>query len=484
MTDRPIGRLAIRDDLLDHFDAASTLEELADLVLRHLMQINGIDEKFFPAFKKRFAWADGQKGTLAESAAELGLTRERLRQVSKKLEKANIDLLVPPRVVMGLLAIIRHANSEEEFWEAARNAKFFAQKKVWPLDAVKELIDLVASDEVTEEFSSRLEEIRPPSNLASHRSALRKLRSGSMGWLDLEAVSLDQQISIDEARWLTHQVYAQVLGTGRILVVNERLPGPFLTAIAKVFAVTESPTIDELFEAVERAARQRSNRPVGTHLERKNFLVEIFGSPPAVPESFRELFEQIQLLKHEVWFTQIFRKSTYGLMHRDEVIEYALKDDFPTGSIGAYLSYSPIVRPFSDGVYGLIGTRPNENEIRFVRQNALDNRHDPNVKFDFIDAQKMKLSFTLNFSIAGGGAIVVDEELKGVIGPNLFGVECNTGDLESNGNLAISSGFLMGLSTLAFHAMKAHGRKVGDRVNVIVDFDTLTAKLEITEARH
>ena len=73
----------------------------------------------------------------------------------------------------------------------------------------------------------------------------------------------------------------------------------------------------------------------------------------------------------------------------------------------------------------------------------------------------------------------VDEELKGVIGTNFFGVECKAGDLESNGNLTMSSGFLVGIPTLALHAIKAHGRKVGDRVDVIVDFDTLTAQLEV-----
>lgn len=483
MAELPIGRNAIRDDLLDYFDSAETLEALAELVLQHLIRINGIDEKYFPALKRRFLWADGLKGTLEESAAEVGVTRERLRQVIKKMESTGIELLVPPRVALGLLTIIRSANSEEEFWEAARRAGLFQEKKVWPLDAVMALIDFVVSDEVMEEFSTRLEEVRPISNLAPFRSALRKLRSGSMGWLDLEDVSLDLQISIDEARWLAHQVYAQVLGTGRILVVNERLPGPFLTAIGKVFAVTESPTLDELVEAVERAARQRGNRPVGTHSERRNFLVEIFGSQPAIPERFRELFQQIELLKHEVWFTQIFRNASYGLLHRDELNEYALKDDFPAGSVGAYLSHSPIVRSFSEGVFGLVGTRPSDPEIKFVRQNALDNRHDPNVGFDFIDGQKLRLSFTLNFSIAGGGAMPVEEELQGLIGANHFGVECKAGDLESNGNLAMSSGFMVGLPTLAHHAMKAHGKEVGDRVDVIVDFDTFTAQLDFEESK-
>jgi len=477
MTEPPIGRNAIRDDLLDYFDSAESLEELAGLVLQHLIQINGIDEKYFPGLKRRFLWADGKKETLEESAAEVGVTRERLRQVIKKMESTRIDILVPPRVVLGLLTIIRSANSEEEFWEAARKAGLFREKKAWPLDAVIALIDFVAGDEVMEEFSTRLEEVRPITNLAPYRSALRKLRSGSMGWLDLEDVSLDLQISIDEARWLAHQVYAQVLGSGRILVVNERLPGPFLTAIGKVFAVTALPTLDELFEAVERAARQRGNRPVGTHLERRNFLVEIFGSQPEVPESFRELFQQIELLKHEVWFTQIFRNASYGLLHRDEVNEYALKDDFPSGSVGAYLSHSPIVRSFSEGVFGLVGTRPSDQEIKFVRQNALDNRHDPNVGFDFIDGQKIRLSFTLNFSIAGGGAMPIDEELKGVIGESHFGVECSAGDLESNGSLYISSGFLVGLPVLAHHALKAHHKRVGDRVEVVLAFDDLSAQL-------
>jgi len=73
---------------------------------------------------------------LEESAAEVGVTRERLRQVIKKMESTGIELLVPPRVVLGLLTIIRSANSEEEFWEAARKAGLFQEKKVWPLDAV------------------------------------------------------------------------------------------------------------------------------------------------------------------------------------------------------------------------------------------------------------------------------------------------------------------------------------------------------------
>ena len=73
----------------------------------------------------------------------------------------------------------------------------------------------------------------------------------------------------------------------------------------------------------------------------------------------------------------------------------------------------------------------------------------------------------------------IDEELKGVIGESHFGVGCSAGDLESNGNLYISSGFLVGLPVIVHHALKAHHKKVGDRVEVVLGFDDLSAQLDL-----
>lgn len=476
------GRSAIGDELLEYFDAANNLEDLADLVLRHLLRVNEIAEKYLPVFRKRFIWADGEKATLESAAAEIGVTRERVRQVEKQFEVMEIDLLVPPRLTFQLLSMANQANSEEEFWELLRSQQLFLGDRVWPLEAVRQLVELVGGEIISEEFSSRIEQISEPSDLGKYRAALRKLRSGMMGWIDLRTVEIDLGVSHDRARWLIERSYAQVLGSGPLLVVNKRLPGPFLTTVAKVFKVTDSPTVDDLFLAINRESNKRPNSSVGTEFEKRMLIQELFGEKPAIPSEMGDLFENIELLRHEIWFTQIFRSATYGLLHRDQIIELALGDGYPVGSIGAYLTYNPVVAPFGESVFGLIGLTPTEEEIRFVRNHALDTRPDPDLVFEYLDAQELEVSLNLNFSSASGGALAISKELQEAIGREQFGVCCSCGSLDTTANLKISSGFLSGIASLVVHAMREHGQKSGNRVNIVLNFEELKAELQANHA--
>ncbi len=82
----------MRNPDLQYLDEASTIDDLGSRALLLLMKSAGIRENLHSALKLRFRWAGGSAQSLARVGEEANLTRERIRQLQRKIDGQTLDL--------------------------------------------------------------------------------------------------------------------------------------------------------------------------------------------------------------------------------------------------------------------------------------------------------------------------------------------------------------------------------------------------------
>ena len=123
--------------------AAKNLEELGDSVLDYYLALNGklnIRNKIVGS--GRFIWVSGEIQTLSEIGDSLGVTRERIRQIEKKLGTPRISMDSEPVVFQYLKKIFPRVNTELELIAEAKKAGL-CLKDSWSLLAIRELAEVI-----------------------------------------------------------------------------------------------------------------------------------------------------------------------------------------------------------------------------------------------------------------------------------------------------------------------------------------------------
>ena len=307
----------------------------------------GIDEKWDLALKKRLIWVDGHKWSLEDAAKLVGVTRERMRQIQKRLDSVTYRPIATPRICHKVLGLQRVSGTIEEFWANLRSSGLSGVEEAWSKEALTELFLRVGDQSVVDALGRLFRELSPPPPSRKVNTIIRSHRAKLFGYIDLTQASESSGLAVSDVVLVLNELYAHVFHSGRIALAVQNPPALFVDSVARQLLVRTDLGAETLHEGV---LRQKAYRGVSQPLNLSDFselLEVVFGAPPAIanlPEVFRQ---SVELNTVEKAFLQKFRESGRSTLHRDELVSEAVSHGLSASSAGVYLSTSPIIRPAS-----------------------------------------------------------------------------------------------------------------------------------------
>jgi len=326
-------------------DSAETLGNLGMTALGYLMEDAQIDEKWEVALKKRLRWVDGFMWTLDTAGGLVGVTRERMRQVQRKIEAQNLELLAPPRILFTVLELGEGVSNIEAFFRELRRSGLSGPEEDWSKDSLLELFSMVGNVDTTQALGRLFRGLSPPPPSKKIDSTIRKLRVKLFGIVDLSGAALATGLTNTEVVLILERMFKTVYANAEIALALSRPPAAFVESVARQLIVNPDATAGELHEGVRR---QMSYRGVTQELSLEHFsqlLALVFGRPAHIKNLPEDWASRIELGAYETVLVDAFISSGRGTLHRDELVEAAVSLGLNGTTAGVYLSTSAIIRP-------------------------------------------------------------------------------------------------------------------------------------------
>ena len=450
--------------------AAKNLEELGDSVLDYYLALNGklnIRNKIVGS--GRFIWVNGEIQTLSEIGDSLGVTRERIRQIEKKLGTPQISMDSEPVVFQYLKKIFPRVNTELELIAEAKKAGL-CLKDSWSLLAIRELAEVIKQtdliDVIDEFIKLKINIVSNPDNI----SVIRQLRS-KIGLINLDIVKNKLKISEALAFELINIVYKRSVLAGGIVLARGGITTTFEASIGRQLTIKSPLPINELIVGLRREANKRRYPIIGNQNSLSILIERLYGSSPTI-EGFVQVSGEIEdFAELDRWIIEKLQDSPLGMLHTNEWVKLALKEGKKTGSIFMYLSNSPILRSLGDGVTSLVGTVINPIEVKQYRNYVLENSLPTELSISF-EGSNIILNFKPSLGVFASGVIIIKNEVASLIREKSFVVECECSGLSSESNIELSGkSFWTGFSSILKHGVEEHGRNEESNIIIKLDFD-------------
>ena len=464
----------MRNEDLQYLDEASTIDDLWSRVLLLLMKKAGIRPDLHGALKSRFSWAGGSTQTLAKVGEEANLTRERIRQLQRRVGSQSLELPVLPRICYPVLNLAMHSQDEAAFWIDCRNKGLHNESQSWTARAVFDLISVLGGEEqISKEMRYRLDAGLRSGELRRIGKAVRKHRN-KLGITRLSAVERDLAVTRDVVIDALEFQYQVVYVADDLSLSIQRPPGMFLSSIIKQLRVTEPLEPKDLIEGIERTANYRGTEWIGTAEQICALIDLVCGSPALLSKLPQDWVDAAPLTEPEQWMADQFAGKAAGLVHRDEIVANAVEFGLNVGSVNAYLSVLPFLRSAGTGVYRLVGRESSKEEVQVIRTAALALNESRKPTLEFLDPQTISVVVPLTPALLSGGSVGLPPEELSFFRGSDFELECECGELVSKGRVTASNtGFLVGFAPLLNHVSRAHAVARGALVAMRFSFDSM-----------
>ena len=352
---------ALLDDIeerLDFICQAPLDEQLQDL----LVTLNPLH---VDAMMARFGWHDGPIFTLEQAGEISGVTRERIRQIEKKIKSAFADVTYFPMLDKAISLVNEFANESGGDPTETLVADKILSEKVLP-EGIKSAADIfgrtiefeitdrggavfgIGSSEVNNKIIGSLSDIDHVASVEEFAERVIQERSTRGIHQDISLKSLQNWITAHESSvWLDseRQWFWVHQKEGRNAYVN---------IARKILAVAKKTTVRALREGMIRDRRRRAKVELPpTHalvglLCQSGFTVE-----DGLVQSENPLIVEEELGQIESTMFDVLRNAdnVMGLYEfQDECVR---KLGMNLSSFYSYLTYSPIIERIDRGIHGL-----------------------------------------------------------------------------------------------------------------------------------
>ena len=334
-----------RESLQKQLDEAQTLGELGARALRYLMEQAGIGPEWFLPLKKRLAWVDGVDWTLQTAGELIGVTRERVRQVTRKVEDLEIGVTASPKVFWRVLSAGRSAESMEAFFSALEDQGLADPDDQWNQESLMSIFVKLGRSDVQDQLASVYRRLSPPPPSSARERLLRSERTKLLGLFSVADVASKSGLDADEVLAAYGRIYSYVFTDGELGIAISKPPGTFLSIVGRQLLVNPDAGDHELFIGLQRFEQSRK-LPRKLQFEGFSSLLRVvFGDPPKLQNAPAELRSLISLGDFETEVLKVFEASGRNLLHREELIRVSKALGISPISAGVYLSSSPVLRP-------------------------------------------------------------------------------------------------------------------------------------------
>lgn len=456
-------------------DNSETLEELGSNSLRLLMARRNIPMRQWDALSNRFSWLDGSGSTLQESANRIGVTRERLRQIQEKLKPIEIDLLVAPKVLYKVLGILKRVNDQDSFVEELIEASLALPTSSWNIDSLSELVSIFKVPRFSSEFESEIAKLVPITIALESRQTIQRSRN-ALGLIDLQSLAGKLNTNVERASDAASAVYQYVFRQNDLLLTTTRLPGMFLNTIGKQLLISDKLSIEDIYEGIRRKALERGTPWVGETKDIHGLIQRFAGDYPLFANLPLEVRNGTALGNIEEWLRRVFKDSPYGVLHRDQLSEKAFAEGISQGSLGAFLTYSVIIRPVIPSMFSLVGQTIDEELATLLKRSVIAQSDDTIIEWEIEDNDNLMLSITPNATGFANGSFMVEKELRDMVSRYEFSQNCICGEVKTTSTLKIvPSKFWTGFAPILQHYRRKHGWTEGERIRIRLNFSSRTA---------
>jgi len=463
--------------LLRDIDNAETLEELGFFTLDFFVTKSGMNRRYLDVLGARVSWVNGQAKTLDFCGKMIGVTRERIRQIEKKLVLTPINLVIAPKVLYPVIGIMRISKDWDEYIERLESKGLVRKESNWSPHSLKELIKLFDVPSFQREFDTLFPNINLVEIDAGKAHIIRKYRN-KLGLIDLMAVANEMGESIDRAWKFIDEMYPFCIRFNDLAMAYTRKSGPIFNVLLKQLTIHTPLSAETLLEGVERACNYRGTFMVGSKEDLLGLICSLAGNPPSLENLDGTVSDEFEFGEIEIWLKSAISSSNLGIMHRDEITELAIRDGINPSSIGAYLSFSVIIRNLAQGIYALVGTHSDQSTIRNYRNNFLATYISSKFEYKIINERLMELSLTPNSSLYTGGSLGIPAPLADLVSDFRFSTRCDCNDFSSDSDIRIApSGYWIGFTALLMHSRMKHGGQPGKCLVIEFDFISQSACL-------
>ena len=467
--------------LCDAVMTSKTLEELGLNTLNYLTA--QIDLRSNPLISKalaaRFKWVSGKGSTLQEAAALANVTKERVRQIQLKFEGQTIDPPINSLLCRQVIAICANSSDPAAFLSDLRRLNIISHTSEWSTESIAELIGIVGGPELGSQFQAFVEVSRPYRVDGVTANIVRKLRN-KLGLIEIGVLAHEANLNLEQASEAVRQIYDTTYETESLTLAIQNPPGSFIRTIGVQLLIRDELAPEEILEGINRQIDYRQDTHVGSRKSLIELIEKVAGNPCRLTNLPSGSMPEIELAESQIWLREIFHNSTTGLLHREQIAEAAIEDAQSLGSVGAWTSYSPILRKVALGVYCLVGTETSSSDAEIYRTGALANSSGSSFDFTMINSNVLSFKIRPNFGTFEGGAFYASSELCSLIADFEFRCECSCHHLNTDVKVRLTpSKFLIGFTPLLTHARESHGVRVGDEITINLDYRNFMACLII-----
>lgn len=450
---------------------ATNIDDLVEAILDRLDAATSMSERDKAVLCSRADWYTANPQTLDAIGQDYGLTRERIRQITKKYEAPLQEIIGEAQFAKELSRIAAQADSVEKFQELAVE-NLLISEDLLVVAQCKSIMQFLPNSKGWEGFSSQLVVWeKEEQELSDVARVLTKYRS-KMGFIDIAYVAKELGFSLEKTTSAIKEKYPRFMKSRNLaLARTEKLVSTFESSLAKQLLLNPSIQAAELLIGARRYAPLRNDSMPGEDADYINIIHLLCGNPPS-PDNFEnsQLY-QTELSESDNWLINMFNSSPNGLLHRIEITKYGIESRVNLGSITAYCGSSPFIRMHSKGIYSLIGITPSADQVTTHAELAL--AQDNAVEIDLEHAgSNVWVTLKPNLNTYASGVLLPNRELKSLFTEFLFTPECSCGPIDSKQILRLSKeGFWKGFQSVFSHALQNHEYGTSSVFKIFFDFD-------------
>jgi hypothetical protein len=461
------------------FESCTTFSELFKELDKELLKLPKIDERSIDMLKHRHL-AFGEPGlTLDDIGKKWGLTRERVRQIVDPLMKITIQIENEVPLLVKAVEIFEECEDEDQFKAKVAEEEMFSGEKfswqrLWGLTRI--MSPEVLANRV---YEKHLElELESGAN-SPIRSLIKKDRS-KFGLYDLQVVAKKFEISEEKAFKIIADLYPRsILSGSLVLARTKNLDTMFENSIAKQLKVSSPLDVKDLLKGLQRTGKYRDVSLIGSITDLTNLIVGVAGDPPNYEKASNGLIKEVDFQVLEKWLIEIFSEANLGILHSNEVVNFALRDKrINISSITVYLLNSPIMRSHGRSLYSLVGTEVTEDQLDAYIQIIRGSSEASEISYEMTDASKGILSVKPNLNVITSGIVFPPSGYKKIFEGFEFESFCSCGKLETIQAVKFTaSGFWTGFTAMIRHGFSQHQMSKGSTFRFEFDFDNSKVRL-------
>lgn len=468
-----------REKSLITLSPQANMAEILEFIEVKFRENSKIDERTLSILKQRMEIFTNVPKTLEAIAQEWNVTRERIRQISKKRGGQKLDEPLMLECLRLVVNCITDSKDEEEFLSRVDGLPEVGEIPL-SVGRIRAICEFFLLHELVHKIDSSVYEWGQASEVESElRQAIKKVRS-PIGLYDLEFLHDKFEIPREEIEKIVFSLYPRTIVKGNLaLARTKNLDTMFENSVSKQLLVATNLKVDEIIVGLERTASYRGVPLIGAKDDLRALIVFLAGNLPDYEKILPTMLKPVVLQRIETWLVEVFEMSSGAILHSNELASRALKDKINVSSLQVYLISSPIIRSHGGSIYSLVGSEVESQFVEIYRKAVLASSKASEIDFS-ISAEGIVLRIRPNLNAITSGIIFPPSGLKQMVTGYIFDSNCLCGKLVSKQQVKFTpSGFWTGFTAMIRHGMSDHHMTKESEFVFTFDFENNSVVLVI-----